>query len=154
MNAELDDLYQQVILDHNKRPRNFRTMEGGRKAEGYNPLCGDRLTVFLEVDDNDVIRDASFQGSGCAISKASASLMTEVLKGKPRAEVEALFEGFHTLVTGREPSRDAGQPEPDLGKLRVFSGVREFPMRVKCATLAWHTMRAALEDRADVATTE
>jgi len=147
----LEDLYQQVILDHNRAPRNFRKMERApHHAEGYNPLCGDRVTVYVRLAD-DTVTDITFEGSGCAISKASASLMTEVLKGKRRSEVDALFEGFHTLVTGREAAAAA---EPDLGKLRVFAGVREFPMRVKCATLAWHTMRAALEDRAGVATTE
>lgn len=147
----LEDLYQQVILDHNRAPRNFRKMERApHHAEGYNPLCGDRVTVYVRLA-GDTVTDITFEGSGCAISKASASLMTEVLKGKRRSEVETLFEGFHTLVTGRAAA-PAG--EPDLGKLRVFAGVREFPMRVKCATLAWHTMRAALEDRAGVATTE
>ena len=148
----LEDLYQQVILDHNRAPRNFRKLERApHHAEGYNPLCGDRVTVYVRLAD-DTVTDISFEGSGCAISKASASLMTEVLKGKQRAEVDALFEGFHALVTGQ--SAAAGKAEPDLGKLRVFSGVREFPMRVKCATLAWHTMRAALEDSQKVASTE
>ncbi len=150
----LEDLYQQVILDHNRAPRNFRKIERApHHAEGYNPLCGDRVNVYVRLAD-DTVTDISFEGSGCAISKASASLMTEVLKGKQRAEVDALFEGFHALVTGREEGGGSGPPEPDLGKLRVFSGVRQFPMRVKCATLAWHTMRAALEDSQKVATTE
>jgi len=148
----LEDLYQQVILDHNRAPRNFRKIERApHHAEGYNPLCGDRVTVYVRFAD-DTVTDISFEGSGCAISKASASLMTEILKGKQRAEVDALFEGFHALVTGQAAA--SGQAEPDLGKLRVFSGVREFPMRVKCATLAWHTMRAALEDSQKVASTE
>ena len=148
----LEDLYQQVILDHNRAPRNFRKIERApHRAEGYNPLCGDRVTVYVRLAD-DTVTDISFEGSGCAISKASASLMTEILKGKQRGEVDALFEGFHALVTGQAAA--PGQADPDLGKLRVFSGVREFPMRVKCATLAWHTMRAALEDSQQIASTE
>ncbi|HEU4400833.1 MAG TPA: SUF system NifU family Fe-S cluster assembly protein [Candidatus Polarisedimenticolia bacterium] len=149
--SELDDLYQEVILDHNKRPRNFRRLEGAsRHAEGFNPLCGDRVTVYVALDA-DVVRDVSFEGSGCAISKASASMMTEILKGKTRAEAEALFKVFHALVTG-EPKASAAAP--DLGKLVVFSGVREFPVRVKCATLAWHTLRAALDNRQETTSTE
>jgi len=139
---ELRELYQSVILDHNKRPRNFERPAGAnREAHGHNPLCGDRIDVFARVDDG-VLRDVGFQGSGCAISKASASLMTEAVKGRPLAEVERLFEGFHRVVTSdaRTPV-DASQ----VGKLGVLAGVREFPMRVKCATLAWHTLRAALE---------
>ncbi len=148
---ELGDLYQEVILDHNRRPRNFRALEGApRRAEGYNPLCGDRVTVYLDME-GDRVRDISFQGSGCAISKASASMMTESLKGTTRAEAEALFRVFHSLLTEDHPEK--ASPEA-LGKLVVFSGVREFPVRVKCATLAWHTMRAALENRKDIATTE
>jgi nitrogen fixation NifU-like protein len=146
--SDLQDLYQEVILDHNRRPRNFRTLAGGRKAEGYNPLCGDRLTVYLRVEDG-VIKDAAFQGSGCAISKASASLMTDVVKGKTVAEAEALFERFHRVVTA--PS-DA--PVEDLGKLSVLAGVRQFPVRVKCATLAWYALRAAAEARDEVVSTE
>ena len=138
---DLRELYQEVILDHSKRPRNRREMpEANRRAEGYNPLCGDRATVFLHLDDG-VVRDVSFEGSGCSISTASASMMTEALRGKSVAEVEALFQRFHELVT-TGPEKAAG---PELGKLAVFGGVREFPMRVKCASLAWHTMRAALE---------
>ena len=148
MSADLQDLYQEVILDHNKRPRNFRAIEGGNKAEGYNPLCGDRFTVYLHMD-GDSIRDISFQGSGCAISKASASMMTQSLKGKTRADAEKLFKNFHDLVTGQ------GHPaEGELGKLAVFSGVSEFPARVKCATLAWHTLQAALENQQDAVSTE
>ena len=146
--SDLQDLYQEVILDHNRRPRNFRALEAGRKAEGYNPLCGDRLTVYLRVED-DVIKDATFQGSGCAISKASASLMTDVVKGKTVAEAEALFERFHRVVTA---SPDA--PVEDLGKLSVLAGVRQFPVRVKCATLAWYALRAAAEARDEVVSTE
>ena len=137
----LGNLYQEVILDHSRRPRNFRKMEGAsRKAEGYNPLCGDRVTIYVKME-GDVVKDASFQGSGCAISTSSASILTESMKGKTRAEAEALFETFHNLVTG-ERKADA----PELGKLAVFSGVSEFPARVKCATLSWHTLRAALQD--------
>jgi nitrogen fixation protein NifU and related proteins len=139
--SSLDGLYQEVILDHTKRPRNFRVIEGAnRKAEGYNPLCGDKVTVYLNIVDGK-ISDISFQGSGCAISTASASLLTETLKGKTEAEVEALFDSFHDLVT---KGQVAGRDSPDLGKLEVFSGVSEFPARVKCATLSWHTLRAAL----------
>jgi nitrogen fixation NifU-like protein len=148
MMSDLEDLYQEVILDHNKRPRNFRTIDDGRKAEGYNPLCGDRMTVYLRVQDG-VIVDASFQGSGCAISKASASLMTEIVKGKTLADAEALFERFHTMVT-----TPPEQPVADLGKLSVLAGVRQFPARIKCASLAWHTLRAAADARDEVVSTE
>jgi nitrogen fixation NifU-like protein len=135
---DLGDLYQELILDHSKRPRNFAAVDGATaRAEGYNPLCGDKITLQLKLE-NDVIKEAGFQGSGCAISTASASLMTETLKGRTLAEAERLFEGFHDLLTGE---KEAPQ---ELGKLAVFSGVREYPMRVKCATLAWHTLRAAL----------
>jgi nitrogen fixation NifU-like protein len=147
--GDLDELYQEVILDHNRRPRNFRALDGGRKAEGYNPLCGDRLTVYLRVDDDNVIRDATFEGSGCAISKASASLMTDSVKGKTVAEAEALFERFHRAVTA---SPDA--PVEDLGKLSALTGVRQFPVRVKCATLAWYALRAAAEAQDEVVSTE
>ena len=134
------ELYQDVILDHNRRPRNFGAMAGAnRTAEGNNPLCGDRLTLYLELD-GDRIENVSFEGAGCAISTASASLMTEALAGKTTAEARALFEQFHEMLTAGDP----GNPET-LGKLAVFSGVREFPMRVKCATLAWHTLKAALD---------
>jgi nitrogen fixation NifU-like protein len=145
MNADLDDLYQQVILDHNKRPRNFGALEGARKAEGHNPLCGDRLTVFLRVDEGGVIRDVSFQGSGCAISKASASLMTESVKGKTLAEARALFERFHKMITS--PPDEPLPANDDLGKLNALVGVRQFPLRVKCASLAWHTLRAAADEK-------
>jgi nitrogen fixation protein NifU and related proteins len=139
--SELSDLYQEVILDHNRQPRNYHKIEGAhRKAEGYNPLCGDQLTVYVQLEDG-VIRDISFEGSGCAISKASASLMTTSVKGKTPAQAQALFVEFHDLVTG---GHDAPPPAA-LGKLAVFAGVRRFPARVKCASLAWHTMRAALE---------
>ena len=140
--AALDELYQGVILDHNRSPRNYRAMDdANRRAEGNNPLCGDHLTVWLRVDD-DVIRDASFQGLGCAISRASASLMTTAVKGRTRREAAELFDRFHALVTGRAAG---GDPET-LGKLAVFSGVAEFPVRVKCASLAWHAMKAALAE--------
>ena len=144
---DVRELYQSTILDHNKRPRNFRVPPAAnREARGHNPLCGDQITVYLEVEGG-AVKDVGFQGSGCAISKASASLMTEAVKGKPLAEVEALFARFHALLTG-DPATPA-QAE-DLGKLAVFSGVREYPVRVKCATLAWHTVRAAA--RGDAAT--
>jgi len=139
--SELRELYQTTILDHNKQPRNFRVPEGAnREAAGHNPLCGDRVTVHLRMED-DRVADVGFQGAGCAISTASASLMTQAVKGKRREEVEALFERFHDLVTSDVDSEvDPGA----VGKLAVFAGVREFPARVKCATLAWHTLRAAL----------
>jgi nitrogen fixation NifU-like protein len=145
--TDLQDLYQEVILDHNRRPRNFRVLEGAPSAEGINPLCGDCLTVFLRVD-SDVIADISFQGSGCAISKASASLMTESVKGKRIADVEKLIDQFHQMIT--TPS---SRPLEPLGKLTALSGVRQFPSRVKCASLAWHTLRAAIRG-GDVVSTE
>jgi len=148
MSLASDELYQEVILDHNRRPRNFRTIDQGRHAEGYNPLCGDRLTVYLKID-GDRIQDASFQGSGCAISKASASLMTDSIKGKTIAEAKALFERFQRLIT-----RSAEEPVDDLGKLSVFAGIRQYPTRVKCASLAWHTLRAAAEALDETVSTE
>jgi nitrogen fixation NifU-like protein len=139
--ASLSELYQNVILEHNRSPRNYRPMDDASgQAEGNNPLCGDRFTVWLKME-GDVIRDVSFQGAGCAISKASASLMTDAVKGRSREEVQRLFERFHRLVTG---TLRPGESET-LGKLAVFSGVSEFPVRVKCATLSWHAMRQALE---------
>jgi nitrogen fixation protein NifU and related proteins len=149
--SDLRELYQEVLLDHNRRPRNFQKLEGAdRKAEGYNPLCGDQVTVYLKLD-GDVIREITFQGSGCAISKSSASMMTMSLKGKTRGEAEALFQRFHQMLTGDPGKREV----PDgLGKLTVFSGVCEFPIRVKCATLPWHTMHAALEGKAERISTE
>jgi nitrogen fixation NifU-like protein len=141
--SELRELYQQVILDHNKAPRNFGELAAAnRSQEGYNPLCGDHLHVHLHLE-NERIEDISFEGSGCAISKASASLMTVALKGKGVDEAQALFEQFRDMVMA-----DVAEPvdEEKLGKMAIFSGVREFPMRVKCATLAWHTMKAALEN--------
>jgi nitrogen fixation protein NifU and related proteins len=140
--SELSELYQQVILDHNKKPRNFHKLEtANRTAEGFNPLCGDQLHLYLEVEDNQV-KDISFEGSGCAIFKASASMMTQAVKGKSTQETEELFDEFHRLVTGE---MDEETEENKLGKLTIFAGVREFPVRVKCATLSWHTMKAALE---------
>ncbi len=149
--AELDDLYQEVILDHNRRPRNFGPRTGAdRTAEGYNPLCGDRIKVFLDLEDGRLAR-VGFDGAGCAISKASASMMTEALSGRPVSEAKTLFERFHRMVTGQpQPEADAAA----LGKLRVFGGVSEFPVRVKCASLAWHTLNAAVEGRGDPVTTE
>ena len=148
MSTELDDLYQEVILDHNRRPRNFRALDTGRKAEGFNPLCGDHLTVYLRIDD-DVVADVAFQGAGCAISKASASLMTESIKGKSVAEATRLIERFQQMVT-TQPA----DPASGLGKLDALAGVRQFPVRVKCATLAWHTLRAALDSPDAVVSTE
>jgi nitrogen fixation protein NifU and related proteins len=150
--SDLRDLYQELILDHTKRPRNFGRLENATcKADGHNPLCGDKLTLFLEVE-NDVVKDVRFQGSGCAISTASASMMTESIKGKTRAETETLFERFHQMLTG--PDGVELEENDELGKLVVFSGVREFPVRVKCATLAWHTLNAALKHQAEPASTE
>jgi nitrogen fixation NifU-like protein len=146
--SELNDLYQEVILDHNRRPRNFRVIDPATaRQEGYNPLCGDRLTLYLTLD-GDVIKDLSFQGSGCAISKASASLMTEQVKGKTVGQARALFERFHAMITS-----NPGAPADDLGKLNVLAGVREFPTRVKCASLAWHTMKAAVAHEGDAPVT-
>ena len=139
--SSLSELYQNVILEHNRSPRNYRAMDDAdRKAEGHNPMCGDQLTVWVRMT-GDVIGDVSFRGAGCAISKASASLMTAAVKGKSREEAEALFERFHRLVTGTLPAAEA----ETLGKLAVFSGVSEFPVRVKCASLSWHTLKAALD---------
>ena len=149
--SELSELYQQVILDHNKKPRNFRKLEtANHTAEGYNPLCGDQLTLYLEMD-GETIKDVSFQGQGCAISKASASMMTTVVKGKTKAEAERLFDEFHHMVKGE---LDPETEENQLGRLKIFAGVREFPARVKCASLSWHTLRAALEGVAEPVSTE
>lgn len=149
--SELAELYQDLILDHSKSPRNFRTLaDANRVAEGFNPLCGDRITLYLRVEEEG-IADIGFQGAGCAISTASASLMTTSVQDKTRAQAQALFEKFQRMVTGA-----AGEGfDPDgLGKLEVFSGVREFPVRVKCATLAWHTLRAALAAKGEAVSTE
>lgn len=148
---DLRELYQEVILDHNKRPRNFRRLDpADRTAEGFNPLCGDRLVLYLTLE-GDVIKDAAFQGSGCAISKASASMMTDSIKGKTLAQADELFERFHRMVTA---PTDATPDTGTLGKLAVFSGIREFPVRVKCASLAWHTLRAAMQAKEEPVTTE
>ena len=146
--GDLRELYQEVIFDHNRKPRNFHEMpEADHAADGHNPLCGDQLTVYLRLE-NDVVADVSFVGHGCAISTASASLMTEAVKGKPVAEVEALFNDFHAMLTHEHPT------DRDFGKLEVLAGVREFPARVKCATLAWHTLHNALVGAHDTAHTE
>jgi nitrogen fixation NifU-like protein len=151
MSDHLRELYQQVILDHNRKPRNFRKPEGAnRSAEGFNPLCGDQVTVYLELRD-DVIADIGFQGSGCAIDRAAASMMTASLKGKTVAEAEGLFAGFHRMLTA---DRNPGPAGEGLGKLAVFAGVSEYPSRIKCATLPWHTLRAALAGKADTVSTE
>jgi nitrogen fixation NifU-like protein len=148
--TDLQDLYQELILDHGRRPRNFGKLDDANKtAEGYNPLCGDKIRVYVRVGD-DVVEEIKFEGAGCAISTASASIMTNSLKGKTRAESEQLFKAFHDLVTGQQPGPDT----PELGKLEVFSGVSEFPTRVKCATLSWHTFRAALNEKDEVVSTE
>jgi nitrogen fixation NifU-like protein len=144
--GELGDLYQEVILEHSKAPRNYRKPESAnRHADGYNPLCGDRCSVYINME-NGAIKDIGFQGSGCAISRASASMMTQALKGKSKEEAARLFEEFHNLVTGDPEAMKKAQ---DLGKLAVFSGVSKFPARVKCATLAWHTLQSALEGKED-----
>ncbi len=149
--SDLRELYQQVILDHHKKPRNFRKLgEANRTAEGYNPLCGDRLNLYLRIEDG-VVRDIAFEGSGCAISTASASMMTEILKGKTEAEARGLFDRFHDLVAGNSP----GPQDPaGLGKLAVFSGVRDYPVRIKCAVLCWHTLKAALDQCRETVATE
>ena len=140
--SDLRELYQEVILDHNKHPRNFGEIEGSdRHAEGYNPLCGDRLTVYLNLE-KDVITEVAFQGSGCAISKASASLMTDAVKGKTVAEARLLFDQFHAMITNNANENSESQ----IGKLAVLAGVRDYPMRVKCAILAWHALRAAVDE--------
>ncbi len=147
--SELRELYQEQILEHSKTPRNFRELQNANhKAEGYNPLCGDHFTIYLDLE-GDKIHDVTFQGSGCAISKASASMMTQSLKGKSKEEAAKIFENFHNLVTGH-----ADGDRESLGKLAVFAGVSEFPVRVKCATLAWHTLQAALEGKQEKISTE
>lgn len=147
--SELSELYQQVILDHNKKPRNFRRLEmANHSAEGYNPLCGDQLKVYLQLED-ETVRDISFEGSGCAISKAAASMMTQAVKGKTKEETENLFNEFHQMVKGE---LDEESTPNRLGNLKIFAGVREFPVRVKCATLAWHTLHAALNKQGQIST--
>ena len=148
--SELSDLYQEVILDHNRKPRNFSKPDGAnRHAEGFNPLCGDRCAVYARIE-NGVIQEVGFQGSGCAISKASSSIMTTVVKGKTEAEINVFFEKFHEMVIGKAKPADV----ESLGKLKVFAGVSEFPSRVKCAILAWHTLKAALEGKNEKVSTE
>jgi nitrogen fixation NifU-like protein len=152
MTSELGELYQEVILEHSKAPRNFRRpAAANHEAEGYNPLCGDRCSVYIDMD-GDAIREIGFQGSGCAISRASASMMTQMVKGKSKAEAAKLFEQFHDLVTGKDEDAQAGE----LGKMAVFAGVSKFPARVKCATLAWHTLQSALaaEEKQEPVSTE
>ncbi len=145
----MNELYQEVILDHNKNPRNFREIENAdKRADGNNPLCGDKLQVFLKMN-GDRVEDVSFIGSGCAISTASASIMTQTVKGKTRSEAETIFDEFHRMVTGK---LDIEEDDHDLGKLRIFAGVLEFPARVKCASLSWHTVNAALNDEDEVST--
>jgi nitrogen fixation protein NifU and related proteins len=147
--SELSELYQQVILDHNKKPRNFRKLESAsHSAEGYNPLCGDHLTVYLNLE-GDEVKEVSFEGSGCAISKAAASMMTQAVKGKSKEDVEHLFNEFHSMVTG-ELEKEV--EETKLGNLKIFAGVRDFPVRVKCATLPWHTLHAAMNNKQTVST--
>jgi nitrogen fixation NifU-like protein len=149
--SELSELYQEVILDHNKSPRNFRKLEGAnRTAEGYNPLCGDQITLYIQLEGG-VIKDISFQGSGCAISKASASMMTSSLKGKTEGEAKTLFEKVHKMLTGEQ---GAGDDSQEMGKLSILSGVCNFPSRVKCASLSWHTLQAALKGEGELASTE
>jgi nitrogen fixation NifU-like protein len=151
MDAELRELYQQVILDHNKSPRNFKKLENANHtAEGYNPLCGDKINIYMEVE-NGIVKDLSFLGSGCAISKASASLMSTIIKGKTKEEAEKIFEKFHDLVTGNLTDEEEIE---ELGKLAVFAGVKDFPVRVKCASLAWHTMISALNKEEKIVSTE
>ena len=147
--SELSELYQQVILDHNKKPRNFRKLENANlSAEGYNPLCGDQLTVYLALE-NDLVKEVGFEGSGCAISKAAASMMTQAVKGKSKEQAENLFQEFHSMVTGE---LNEETEENNLGNLKIFAGVRDFPVRVKCATLPWHTLHAALNKQEQVST--
>lgn|SRR5688572_15345120 len=147
--SELSELYQQVILDHNKKPRNFRKLEtANHTAEGHNPLCGDQLTVYVNLNNN-AVQEIAFEGSGCAISKAAASMMTQAVKGKSKQQAEELFKEFHSMVTGE---LDEETEENSLGNLKIFAGVRDFPVRVKCATLAWHTMHAALNNQETIST--
>ena len=147
--SDLRELYQQVILDHNKNPRNFHDMpDATNRVDGYNPLCGDQLTIYLNIDD-DRVKEVGFEGSGCAISKASASMMTQAVKGKSKQEAENLFREFHSMVTGE---LNEELEENNLGNLKIFAGVREFPVRVKCATLPWHTLHAALNKQDQIST--
>lgn len=151
MNAELRELYQQVILDHNKSPRNFRVIDSpSHSSEGYNPLCGDKINLYLTIED-EIVKDISFQGSGCAISKASASLMSSIIKGKTIEETKNIFEKFQEMITGK---LDENSNIESLGKLTVLNGVKEFPARVKCAGLAWHTLINAINKKKEPVTTE
>jgi len=151
--SDYSDLYQELILDHQKNPRNYGEIPGAdHHADGFNPLCGDKIALDLKLSGEGVIEDIKFKGSGCAISKASASLMTTALKGKGSAEAERIFHQFHDMVMGKEAK--GGAKAPDLGKLKVFAGVRDYPARVKCASLAWHTLEAALHDRKDPVSTD
>lgn len=151
--SDLRDLYQELIVDHSKSPRNFRAIEdANRQADGYNPLCGDKLRLYLKINDQGVIEDAAFKGSGCAISTASASIMTAMLKGQTKQQAENLFETFHSLVT--RPLDDTADADIGLGKMAVFAGVNEYPARVKCATLPWHTLKNALANTHEAAKTE
>ena len=153
MKSELRELYQEVILDHSKRPHNFGPLpEASASSSGFNPLCGDEATIYVRVEDG-IVREARFEGKGCSISTASASMMTDAVRGKTLAQIEELFERFHALITA-PPDRAADNPSPELGKLAVFSGVSEFPVRVKCASLPWHTLRAALNGKDEPITTE
>jgi nitrogen fixation protein NifU and related proteins len=153
VSSELRELYQEVILDHSKKPRNAQPLpDANRRADGHNPLCGDRGTVYVRLE-GDTLKDVAYKGAGCSISTASASMMTEALKGRSRQEAEALFERFHRLVTSA-PDKAAENQAPELGKLTVFSGVCEFPVRVKCASLPWHTLKAALEGARTPVSTE
>ena len=153
--SDLRDLYQELIVDHSKKPRNFREMpEANRAADGFNPLCGDKLRLYLKVDGDDVIQDASFKGSGCAISTASASIMTAMIKGQTVERARDMFETFHQLVTRPAAEMDPADAGIGLGKMAVFAGVNEFPARVKCATLPWHTLKNALENKQEAAKTE
>jgi nitrogen fixation NifU-like protein len=153
MKGELRELYQEVILDHSKRPRNFGPLpNASAQSSGYNPLCGDEATIYVRVEDG-VVKEVRFEGQGCSISTASASMMTDAVKGKTLEQVEQLFESFHSLITAAPDAAD-DDARPELGKLAVFSGVCEFPVRVKCASLPWHTLRAALEGKDEPVTTE
>jgi len=146
--SDLRELYQEVIFDHNRNPRNFGVLEGAnRKAEGFNPLCGDQLTVYMLVNDQGIIEKVTFEGQGCAISTASASIMTEELIGKTAEQAQVIFDNFHTIVTG-------GDCDVDIGKLAVLTGVKDYPTRVKCATLPWHTTNAAINQQEEPVTTE
>ena len=153
--SDLRDLYQELIVDHSKKPRNFREIpDANHCADGFNPLCGDKLRLYVDVDDEGIIRDAAFTGSGCAISTASASIMTGMIKNQPVERARDMFQTFHTLVTRPHEEFDPADAGLGLGKMAVFAGVNEFPARVKCATLAWHTLKNALEDKEEAARTE